>query len=53
MNSGPALVFYLLVLILPISALVARRLPARQWLPMAAIWVAIFGIGWIVIASFT
>jgi aspartyl protease family protein len=43
----------LLLLVLPLSALAARRLPARQWVPMALAWIAIFAIGWLLIAYFT
>lgn len=38
------LVFYLLVLILPLSALIARRLPLGAMVKMALAWVAIFGV---------
>ncbi|WP_188659475.1 hypothetical protein [Sphingomonas metalli] len=43
----------LLLLILPLSALAARRLPARQWVPMALAWIAIFALGWLLVAYFT
>ncbi|CAN5397200.1 TIGR02281 family clan AA aspartic protease [soil metagenome] len=36
--------FYALMLILPLSALMARRLPIGTTLKMAAAWAAIFGI---------
>ncbi len=42
MSGGADLVFYALVLILPVSALVARRLPLGETLKMALAWVAIF-----------
>jgi aspartyl protease family protein len=41
----PALIFYALLLILPVSALVARRVPTATLMKMALIWVAIFGLG--------
>lgn len=37
-------VFYLLILLLPLSALIARRLPIGQVAKMAAAWVAIFAL---------
>ena len=43
-DNGMDLVFYALVLILPISALAARRLPLGDTIKMALAWVAIFGI---------
>lgn len=53
MNPGASLAFYALLLILPISALIARRLPIRQWVPMALAWVTIFAIGWLIVRNFT
>ncbi|MEG3175186.1 hypothetical protein U1872_03025 [Sphingomonas sp. RB3P16] len=44
------LVFLALCLILPVSALLARRLPIGETVKMALGWVAIFGILFIVIA---
>lgn len=41
-NNAMDTVFYLLVLILPLSALIARKLPIGQVAKMAAAWVAIF-----------
>src|SRR3546814_20926795 len=43
-NSGPSqdALFYALCLILPLSALIARRLPIRQVAKMAIAWIAIF-----------
>lgn len=38
------LVFYMLLLVLPLSALAARRLPFTAMLKMTAAWVAIFGV---------
>lgn len=37
--------FYALLLILPLSALIARRLPLGRTLTSALAWVAIFGVG--------
>jgi aspartyl protease family protein len=42
-----------LLLVLPISALIARRLPLRQVLTYAIVWVAIIGGGLILTALFT
>jgi uncharacterized membrane protein YhaH (DUF805 family) len=41
--------YYLLWLILPISALAARRLPIKDSLKMALAWLAIFGIAFILV----
>lgn len=37
-------IYYALMLILPVSALAARRLPLGDTIKMALAWVAIFGI---------
>lgn len=37
-------VFYALALLLPLSALVARRLPVGQMIKMALAWLAIFAM---------
>jgi aspartyl protease family protein len=45
MNDNSFDFFYLvLLLVLPISALVARRIPMRDTFKMALAWVAIFGV---------
>ncbi len=41
----PALIFSALLLILPVSALAARRVPAATLVKMTLVWVAIFGVG--------
>lgn len=38
------IMLYALVLILPLSALVARRLPIGDAIKLALAWVAIFGV---------
>ena len=38
------IVLYVLVLILPLSALAARRLPIGDAIKMALAWAAIFGV---------
>lgn len=43
-GGGMDLVFFALVLILPVSALAARRLPLGETLKMALAWVAIFAV---------
>ena len=45
MNDRSAdILYYALWLILPISALAARRIPMKDTLKVALAWVAIFGI---------
>ncbi len=39
----------LLLLILPIAALVRRRVPMTMLLTMVAAWIAIFGVGLLVL----
>ena len=38
------IVFYALLLILPVSALMARRLPIKDIFKMALAWIAVFGV---------
>ncbi|WP_294280911.1 TIGR02281 family clan AA aspartic protease [uncultured Sphingomonas sp.] len=45
------IVFYGLILILPLSALLARRIPIRQTMRMALIWIGIFGAMFLIIAQ--
>ncbi len=49
---GQALI-YAVLLILPLSALAARRLPMATTLKYALAWAAIFGVGVLLVASFT
>ncbi|MET4896014.1 TIGR02281 family clan AA aspartic protease [Sphingomonadaceae bacterium jetA1] len=44
-------VYYGLVLLLPLSALAARRIPMKQTLIIASIWVAIFAGGYLFVAQ--
>lgn len=44
MSDGPGFFYLLLMLILPLSALMARRLPVGSMLKMASAWVAIFAV---------
>lgn len=41
-DDGMQIVYLVLVLLLPVSALAARRLPLGQTIRMALAWVAIF-----------
>ena len=43
-------IYYLLWLILPISALAARRIPMKDSFKMALAWVAIFGALFVIVA---
>lgn len=43
-------ILYALLLILPVAALTARRLPIGATFKMALAWLAIFGTAWIVVA---
>lgn len=43
-TSMPNIVWYLLVLILPLSALIARRVPFVRFATMLATWVALFAV---------
>jgi len=43
------LLFYAVIIILPVSALIARRVPLGRTLMSAAAWVAIFAVGLLVV----
>lgn len=45
------LMFYALMLLLPLSALMSRRLPIASVLKMTAAWVAIFAIGLVIVGQ--
>uniref|UniRef100_UPI0035CA4A84 hypothetical protein n=1 Tax=uncultured Sphingomonas sp. TaxID=158754 RepID=UPI0035CA4A84 len=49
-DDGMQVTLLALLLILPVSALVARRLPLGATLKMALAWVAIFGIALVLVA---
>ncbi len=52
MSDRPAnIAFYALLLILPLAALVARRPPLARTLRMAAVWVAIFAAGLLLVGQ--
>lgn len=44
-------VYYGLILLLPLSALAARRIPIGQTLRMALAWIAIFGAAFLIVAQ--
>lgn len=46
-GQAGAAILIALMLILPLSALVARRIPAGRALWMVAAWTAIFAIGYV------
>jgi aspartyl protease family protein len=50
-GTTPNTLFLLLLLILPISALVARRIPISQVAKMALGWIAIFAVAFVVVAG--
>lgn len=45
------LIFYLLALTLPLSALLARRVPLGQTMKMVLAWVAIFAVGLVIVGQ--
>ncbi|GAA3269615.1 retropepsin-like aspartic protease family protein [Sphingomonas yabuuchiae] len=45
------IVYYGLILLLPLSALAARRIPIGQTVRMALIWIGIFGVAFLVVAQ--
>lgn len=47
----PDLVFYALLLVLPVSALLARRVRFGATLKMAGAWIVIFGVGLVVVGQ--
>jgi len=52
MNDRSAdILYYALWLILPISALAARRIPMKDSLKMALAWVAIFSILFVLVVA--
>jgi aspartyl protease family protein len=50
MSDGGNVVFYALLLILPLSALFARRLPLGRVAVMALAWIGIFAAGLLIVA---
>lgn len=45
MNRGAEIALLALMLVLPLSALLARRVPFSQTLKMALAWLVVFGVG--------
>lgn len=51
-NDTPMNALYLaLLLILPVSALAARRIPLKQTAKMALAWIGIFAIGFVIVGN--
>lgn len=50
-ERGLDLLFYAMALILPLSALLARRVPLGTTLKMALAWTGIFGVGLILVSQ--
>ncbi len=45
--------FYGLLLVLPVSALAARRVPAATVMRYAIVWIVIFGVGLLAVQALT
>lgn len=52
-DTGVQAMILALMLILPLTALTARRLPMAQVLRYVAAWVAVFGVGLLLVRFFT
>ncbi|GAA0335057.1 hypothetical protein GCM10009087_51750 [Sphingomonas oligophenolica] len=50
MNDRAHVLYYLLWLVFPISALAARRIPMKDSFKMALAWLAIFGVLFILVS---
>ena len=50
-DRGIDLIFYSLLLLLPLTALIARRPPLGQTLKYALAWIAIFAVGLLLVAQ--
>ena len=48
-GQAPFILFLLLCLVLVVSALASRRLPARKTATLAAMWIAIFALGFAIV----
>ncbi|UVO49236.1 TIGR02281 family clan AA aspartic protease [Sphingomonas sp. SUN019] len=51
MNRGAEIALYAMMLILPLSALLARRVPLGQTLKMVLAWIAVFAIGLVIVGQ--
>jgi len=50
-NRGAEIALYAMMLVLPLSALLARRIPLGQTVKMALAWVAVFAIGLVIVGQ--
>lgn len=50
-DRGADLIFYVLALMLPLSALLVRRIPIGQTLKLALAWAAIFAVGLVIVGQ--
>ncbi len=51
MEAGANILWFAMAFTLVVSALVARRLPMKDWLKMALAWAAIFALALLVIRT--
>lgn len=51
MSRVAEIAFYAMILVLPLSALLARRVPLGQTVKMALAWVAIFAVGILIVGQ--
>jgi aspartyl protease family protein len=51
-DRGVEVMFYALLLVLPVAALIARKPPLRRVALLAGMWVAIFVLALLVLAQF-
>ena len=51
MGTGADILWFAMAFTLVLSALVARRLPMKDWLKMALAWAAIFALLFLVIRT--
>ena len=51
MEAGANMLWFAMAFTLVVSALVARRLPMKDWLKMALAWAAIFALVFLVIRT--
>jgi aspartyl protease family protein len=50
-NRGAEIALYAMMLILPLSALLARRVPLGQTVKMALAWIAVFAVGLVIVGQ--
>lgn len=51
MSNGAEFALYAIMLVLPLSALLSRRVPLARTAKMALVWIAIFGLGLIIVGQ--